>query len=46
MHIATADLGLDHLYLVHPGKNSFPLTEKISAITLAEVLETLSGERD
>ena len=46
MHIATADLGLDHLYLVHPGKNSFPLTEKISAVTLAEVLETLSGERD
>ena len=42
MHVALADLGLDHLYLVHPGKHSFALTERISAMTLAEVIE---GER-
>ena len=41
MHIAEADLGLDHLYVVHPGKHTFPLTENITASTLADVLDVL-----
>ena len=31
MKIAMQDLGLDHLYLIFPGKVSFPLSEKITA---------------
>jgi len=41
MHIAEADLGLDHLYVVHPGKHTFPLTEKITAITLPDAIKVL-----
>jgi predicted AAA+ superfamily ATPase len=37
MRIAEADLKLDHLYVVHPGKHTFPLTEKITASTLPDV---------
>ena len=31
MHIALADLKLDHLYVIFPGDRSFPLTEQITA---------------
>jgi uncharacterized protein len=41
MHIATVDLALDHLYIVHPGKHSFRLSETITASTLANALEVL-----
>lgn len=41
MHITLSDLDLDHLYIVHPGENSFALTEDISAITLPGVLKLL-----
>lgn len=37
MHVAVADLGLEHLWIVHPGKHAYPLAERISAIPLAEV---------
>ena len=40
MKIAESDLGLDHLYVVHPGKNTFPLAEKITAVTLPDALNT------
>lgn len=40
--VAEADLELDHLHVVHPGKHSFPLTGKITASTLPDVLEMLS----
>jgi predicted AAA+ superfamily ATPase len=41
MKIAVSDLGIDHLYVVHPGEHSFPLTEHISAITLPGILAKL-----
>ena len=41
MHIALEDLKLDHLYTVHPGKHSFPLTDKITATPLEPLLEIL-----
>lgn len=41
MHIACTDLKLDHLYIVHPGEHTFPLTEKITAIPLSPLLKTL-----
>ncbi|MCF6277239.1 MAG: ATP-binding protein [Anaerolineales bacterium] len=44
MHIAIADLQLDHLYVVHPGAHSFPLTENITATPLAALLDHLRGQ--
>ena len=42
MHVAEADLKLDHLFVVHPGKHTFPLSENITATTLPEALKTIS----
>ena len=41
MHVALADLALDRLYVVHPGKHEFPLTETITATPLPKVLQLL-----
>ena len=41
MRIAESDLGLDHLYVVHPGKHSFRLTENITASTLPDAIKAL-----
>ncbi len=37
MHIAVADLGLEHLWVVHPGRDRYPLAERITALPLASV---------
>jgi predicted AAA+ superfamily ATPase len=37
MHIALADLELEHLWIVHPGAHRFPITERLSAWPLREV---------
>ena len=42
MRVAEHDLQLDHLYVVHPGKQSFPLSENISATTLPDLLEQIA----
>ena len=34
MHIALDDLGLSHLYVVYPGKESYPVAENISVVSL------------
>jgi predicted AAA+ superfamily ATPase len=36
MHIALADLGLEHLYVVYPGSERFPLGDRITALALWE----------
>ena len=42
MHSAYEDLNLDHLYVVHPGKHAFALTQKITAIPLPNVCANLA----
>ena len=37
MHIAFADLGLEHLWVVYPGSLEYPLGEKITALPLGSV---------
>ncbi len=37
MHIALNDLGLSHLYVIYPGKESYPVAENISVVSLADV---------
>jgi hypothetical protein len=41
MRVALADLRLDHLYVVHPGKHTFPLAEQITATSLPALLKIL-----
>ena len=41
MRVALHDLGLDHLYIVHPGEHEFPLDESITAITLPRLIDVL-----
>lgn len=41
MQIALADLGLDHLHVIYPGKHRIPLTESITASPLPDLLATL-----
>ena len=36
MHIAINDLGLSHLYVLYPGKDSYPVAENISVVSLAD----------
>ncbi len=42
MHIAMKDLNLNHLYVVHPSADQFPLTENITAIGLADAMNLLA----
>jgi predicted AAA+ superfamily ATPase len=44
MHVACEDLGLDHLYVVHPGKHAFALDTRITAIPLPMLWGDLAGE--
>jgi hypothetical protein len=37
MRSAAADLALDHLWIVHPGPHSYPVSEKISALALCDI---------
>ena len=37
MRIALNDLGLDHLWIVYPGSQRFPVHEKITAVPLTEI---------
>lgn len=45
MRSAVADLDLDHLWIVHPGPHSYPVSDKISALTLRDVA-SLSDQID
>jgi hypothetical protein len=35
MHVTLADLGLDHLWVVYPGQQAYPLHERITALPVA-----------
>jgi hypothetical protein len=37
MHVALADLKLDRLLVVHPGKKSYPLAPKADAVSIGEL---------
>lgn len=43
MRMALEDLALNHLYIVYPGEDSFRIDEKISALSISDVAETVSG---
>lgn len=38
MHVALADLDLDHLFVVYAGPHRFPLTDRITAIGATDLL--------
>ncbi len=45
MHIALGDLGLDMLLVVHPGRDSYRLTEKIEVVSLPDAVGRLAGRQ-
>jgi predicted AAA+ superfamily ATPase len=45
MHVAVADLSLDHLWIVYPGRQDYPLTEKISVLSIDSVPRLAAGLR-
>ena len=42
MHVATADLKLDRLLVVHPGKDSYPLDTKAEAVSIFALRDRLA----
>ena len=45
MRIAIDDLELNHLYIVHPGVRSYLIDENISALSITDLISTLSDIR-
>ncbi len=43
MHIAMEDLKLDHLFVVHPGKDRYEIADQIEVISLWDLLSELEG---
>ncbi len=41
MRIALEDLGLSKLYLVHPGERTFKLDERITALSISDIVSTV-----
>jgi uncharacterized protein len=41
MHVALEDLRLDHLYVVHPGADTFPLAPRVTAVSLPQAPKVL-----
>lgn len=39
MHVAIADLNLEHLWVVYPGTLRYPMTEKITALPMKEIAQ-------
>ena len=37
MHTALKDLGLGHLWVIYPGKDSYPLADRLSVLSITEV---------
>ncbi len=44
MRIAIDDLGLNHLYIVHPGVRSYVIDENISALSITDLITTLADK--
>lgn len=44
MRIALKDIGLEHLWLVYPGDETYPLSDRITALPL-KLIQTISFER-
>jgi hypothetical protein len=42
MHIALADLRLDSLDVIHAGEHTFPIGEKVRALSCAHLLKELA----
>ena len=43
LHIALENLGLERAWIVHPGKDAYPVHPKVSAVALPAILQELAG---
>jgi hypothetical protein len=41
MRIAIQDLGLEQLFVVHPGRDSYPLDECIEAVSIEDLPDAI-----
>ena len=41
MHIVAGDLGLEHLWVVYPGELEYPLTDRITTLPVARIVDLL-----
>ncbi len=39
MHVALEDLKLEHLWVIHPGKHTFPMHDKVTALPITELAQ-------
>ena len=46
MRVAMKDLRLDRIAVVHPGPDSFPLDDRIDAVSIRDVVDQLLPRRD
>jgi hypothetical protein len=45
MHSAVTDLGVDHLWVVYPGRVSYSLDDKVTVTPLDTMLEQLGARQ-
>ncbi len=43
MRSAVSDIGLEHLYIVCPGRDSYPLDDKISVLAISDLEKTIAA---
>ena len=43
MHSALTDLSLKHLYIVYPGDDSYAVNDRISAVSISHLTQTVSA---
>ncbi len=43
MHVAIEDLKLEKLWIVHPGERAYPMTEKIAALPLRDIVGAMNS---
>ena len=43
MRVAIEDLGLEHVFVVHPGESSFVLAERIDAVSVRHLEDRLAS---
>jgi uncharacterized protein len=45
MHVALADLKLEHLFIVHPGDEAYPVAERVTRVGLSALTAELKARR-
>jgi hypothetical protein len=44
MHVVMDDLKLDHLWVVYPGKDAFPMHERVTALPISQIRQIINAK--